>query len=115
MIALLASLKKFQAGGIIRGEPGPDRVPIWATAGEYVVNARATAQHRELLDAINYGRTSRGSSAFPLFQAGGIVPRATSIMGGITNIFNITAERLDEEFVRSRLMPMLREEALKGW
>ncbi|TDR93806.1 hypothetical protein [Enterovirga rhinocerotis] len=44
-------------GGLLRGPGGPrsDSLLIRASAGEYVVNARSTSQHRGLLDAINYG------------------------------------------------------------
>ncbi len=45
-------------GGIITG-PGTgtsDSIPARLSAGEYVVNARATSQNRQLLDAVNYGR-----------------------------------------------------------
>ncbi|MCV0384896.1 MAG: tape measure protein [Nitrobacter sp.] len=54
------------AGGYISGSGGPrsDSIPARLSNGEYVVNARATAQHRDLLDAINFGKG---------FAAGGYV------------------------------------------
>lgn len=50
------------AGGMVHG-PGTgtsDSVPILASNGEYVINARATARHRQLLEAINADRFARG-------------------------------------------------------
>ena len=44
-------------GGMISG-PGTgtsDDIPIWASDGEFMVNAKATAKHRDLLEAINSG------------------------------------------------------------
>lgn len=55
-------------GGFLRG-PGTgrsDSMFIRASNGEYIVNAAATAKHRALLDAINYGA--------PGFADGGFVP-----------------------------------------
>jgi hypothetical protein len=50
------------AGGPVRGAGGPtqDNIPIWASAGEYVVNAQSTSRHRPLLEAINTGRYAAG-------------------------------------------------------
>lgn len=47
----------FAEGGDIRG-PGTgtsDSIPIWASNGEFMVNAKAAAKHRRLLHAINSG------------------------------------------------------------
>jgi hypothetical protein len=52
----------FQHGGRVVGEPGPDKVRIDATAGEFVVNARDTARTLPLLEAINRGRVVTGGS-----------------------------------------------------
>lgn len=60
-------------GGMIYGPGGPrdDRVPILASAGEFVVNAAATARHRTLLEEINAGgRVGR-------FADGGLIGRGT--------------------------------------
>lgn len=45
-------------GGFIAGPGGPrdDKVPIWASNGEFVVNAAATRRNRPLLEAINDNR-----------------------------------------------------------
>ncbi|MER5622507.1 phage tail tape measure protein [Streptosporangium sp. NPDC002544] len=54
--------KPLAGGGPVIGPGGPreDRVPIMASNGEYVVNARATSRHRDLLEAINAGRFADG-------------------------------------------------------
>jgi len=57
-IPLLPIPKGYATGGMVRG-PGTgtsDSVLARLSNGEYVVNARATAQHRGLLEAINAGR-----------------------------------------------------------
>nr|WP_272212407.1 hypothetical protein [Marinicella sp. W31]MDC2878322.1 hypothetical protein [Marinicella sp. W31] len=48
----------YAEGGPIVGPGGPrdDMVPIWASNGEFMVNAQATAKHRPILEAINSGR-----------------------------------------------------------
>ncbi|MDZ4094522.1 MAG: phage tail length tape measure family protein, partial [Paracoccaceae bacterium] len=59
----------FASGGPIRG-PGSgtsDDVLIAASNGEFMVNARAAAQHRHLLEAINAG------SVLPRFAGGGSI------------------------------------------
>lgn len=55
-------------GGMVRGPGGPtsDDVLSWLSNGEYVVNARATRENRELLQAINSGAFRGG----PTFTAG---------------------------------------------
>lgn len=69
--ALLGGLTKifgFAEGGHIRG-PGTgtsDNIPIMASNGEYMVNAKATRKYLPLLDAINSGKA-------PAFATGGIV------------------------------------------
>ena len=56
----LAPEKKAE-GGMIYGPGGPrdDRVPIWASNGEMMINAAATARHRPLLEMINAGAPVR--------------------------------------------------------
>lgn len=55
------------AAGLILGQGGgrDDKKLILTSPGEYIVNARATARHRALLDQINYGT--------PSFAMGGAV------------------------------------------
>lgn len=47
----------FADGGMIFGDGGgtEDKVPIWGSPGEFMVNAKATQKHRPLLQAINDG------------------------------------------------------------
>lgn len=55
-------------GGKVTG-PGSgtsDSIPAMLSNGEFVINAKATRQHRQLLEAINSGRV-------PAFAAGGMV------------------------------------------
>ena len=56
-------------GGMIFGAGGPrdDKIPMWGSAGEYMVNARATAKYKPLLDRINYG------GDVPGFASGGMI------------------------------------------
>lgn len=52
-----AGLGRFglQHGGVVWGPPGPDRVPINATAGEFVSTVAATTRNRAALEAANSG------------------------------------------------------------
>lgn len=55
--------QNFAQGGLVTG-PGTgtsDDIPAYLSNGEYVVNAKATAQNRQLLEEINRGGTPRGS------------------------------------------------------
>lgn len=66
--AFSGGLFGFAGGGHIRG-PGTgtsDSIPIMASNGEYMVNAKATRRYLPLLDAINSGKA-------PAFATGGIV------------------------------------------
>ena len=69
-LAFASAVGKAQ-GGPISGPGGPtdDKVPIWASAGEYIVKASAAAANRPLLDAINNG--SYSSYAGNRFANGG--------------------------------------------
>jgi hypothetical protein len=66
-------LVKFASGGIAKFAPGgpvfgagtgtSDSIPAMLSNGEYVVNARATAKNRGLLEQINSGQTSTSNGA----------------------------------------------------
>jgi hypothetical protein len=104
----LGGLFGFQHGGMVNGPGGPkdDRVPILASAGEFVMNAEATRRHRPLLEAMN-----AGDIAMPRFARGGIVEpagRTTTPSKAVTvppvvveNVFHITTPDA-ESFGRSR-------------
>ncbi|MFD0256406.1 hypothetical protein ACFVGX_36495 [Streptomyces sp. NPDC127113] len=73
---------KFAAGGMPSGMlsgPGTgtsDSIPMWwAGDGEYVVNARSTAKHRNLIEAINNDTLGTGGA--------GSGPRASTAESGI--------------------------------
>lgn len=57
-----AANNKHASGGYISGPGGPrdDAIPAWLSNGEFVVNADATAQHRDLLEQINARRFASG-------------------------------------------------------
>lgn len=74
----------YAEGGLIggryartRSEGRRDDVPINASVGEYVVNAKATKQYRELLDLINFGDI-KFKMPKTHFADGGYVSQATS-------------------------------------
>lgn len=52
---LVSNIKKFAPGGFVSGAgtARSDSIPAMLSNGEYVINARATAENRELLDRIN--------------------------------------------------------------
>lgn len=52
-----SNLGAYASGGWIRGPgtPTSDSVPIWASDGEFMVNASAARRHFDLLEAINGG------------------------------------------------------------
>ena len=58
---LVGSPRGYAVGGMVRGGGGPtsDSIPAMLSNGEFVVNAKATAQHRSLLEAVNNGDSIR--------------------------------------------------------
>lgn len=67
----LPHIDRFAEGGPIHGPGGPkeDKVPIWASPGEYIVNAASTAKHLPLLRAINNNQQAPGNR----FDLGGLI------------------------------------------
>jgi hypothetical protein len=65
-------------GGLVSGEGGPrdDRVPILASDGEFVVNAKATEQNRAALEWMNAAKFADGG--YVGFEDGSKVPRPPS-------------------------------------
>lgn len=62
------------AGGIVTGSGFPggiDTVPTWLTKGEFVVNDRATANNRALLESINSGASAVRSNGSALTAPNG--------------------------------------------
>ena len=71
--AVIGGLLGFADGGRIQG-PGTgtsDSIPIMASNGEYVINAKATRKHLPLLEAINSGKA-------PAFATGGRIGASLS-------------------------------------
>jgi hypothetical protein len=72
-------------GGLVRGAGGPrsDSILARVSAGEYVVNARATSRHRSLLDAINgYADGGPVLPSLPSIARGGSAPTTNVIIQG---------------------------------
>ena len=95
----LTKVARLATGGLVTGPGGIDRVPAMLTAGEFVINKDAASSiGLPGLLALNSGR----SQANPTIQ----------------NIsLNLTIEnkdRIDENFVRQRIMPALKEELKRG-
>ena len=88
-------LVRAATGGYVSG-PGTstsDSIPAALSDGEFVINARATRQHRALLEAINGGGIR--------LAAGGMVSRAMTaaapaVRSGGIQIVNQTSGRIDE-------------------
>src|SRR5215218_650243 len=101
----------FSRGGYFRGQgtTTSDSNPApWISDREFIVNARSTARHRELLEAINRDGRSEGSSERgPGFALGGIYARgATSNLGRLYSGVDKTAEysaRLADKMGRAQL------------
>lgn len=79
---------KRAAGGPVFGPGGPtaDKVPAWLSNGEFVVNARAYQQNRDLVHAINSGLRL----SLPRFAQGGPVSHSVSTTktAHVTNHFH---------------------------
>lgn len=73
------------AGGMIYGKGGgtSDDNLTWTSNGEYVVNARATARNRGLLERINAG------AEFPALAQGGMVGGGSSGGGAVAVSFTV--------------------------
>lgn len=81
----LFSLFGFAEGGHVSG-PGTgtsDSIPAMLSNGEFVVNAKATAANRPVLEAINAGKA-------PKFATGGIVSRS-AFSSTTNNTINVSA------------------------
>jgi hypothetical protein len=91
-IMSLGSLFMFASGGHVNG-PGSgtsDSIPAMLSNGEFVINAKATAATRPLLEAINSGKT-------PKFALGGSVGDASG------NLMTLPSARSSEVINTSRV------------
>lgn len=79
--ANVASIAGMADGGIVRGRGGPrdDKELRRLSPGEFVVNARSTAQNRELLEQMNSGRR------IPGLANGGMVGRAAAAAASVSS------------------------------
>lgn len=69
-------------GGMIYGAGGPkdDKVLMWGSNGEFMMNAQATAKNRHLLEVLNAG------GSLPGFASGGAINGSQSGGGSVINI-----------------------------
>lgn len=89
------AVERRARGGIIHG-PGTatsDSIPAWLSNGEYVVNAKATSRHRELLEHINAGGYAAGgmvsarraeTAGYQRLEPAGVAARPAGASGAIT-------------------------------
>lgn len=80
--------QKLAVGGMVYGRGGgkSDQVPLWGSPGEYMVNAKATAKNRTLLEMINAGADILG------FANGGQIGGPSGGFSGIDMRPQITIE-----------------------
>jgi hypothetical protein len=108
--ALAAATGKFAQGGLVTGGSGlRDDVPALLTGGEYVINARATAQHRALLEQINSGASNIRSNA-PIASVGNHVVQVQVIHDGSTAV---QVKQMDDGRVRVIAKSVVEEHAPK--
>ncbi|MEU8379783.1 hypothetical protein [Streptosporangium sp. NPDC048865] len=97
-------------GAFDRAEGGPiygpgtstsDSIPAWLSNGEYVINAKATKRHRQLIEAINAGRFAQGGPVG--YAAGGQVSANVPISEFVQRFMGTTASKSDfAQAVRAR-------------
>lgn len=103
-------------GGLQYGPGGPrdDLLPRWLSAGEYVVNANATAQNLALLEYINNGGLigSRGMAdggrAMPVSMPTGVGPSA----GGAGRL--VVRIALDDQMLNARVVEVSQGVMVEG-
>ena len=81
----------FPSGGLVRGPGGPrtDSIVAAVSAGEYVVNAKATQENLGLLEAINSGEVSMaGASTTSRVSGARMTPALSQGGGGTTIVIN---------------------------
>ncbi|EHR60374.1 hypothetical protein [Saccharomonospora cyanea] len=100
----------YADGGLVRGPGGPrtDSIPAMLSAGEFVVNAKATQDHLPLLEALNSGRSTGASDT----RVNGVrsVPGSSAT---VVNNYNLSAPH----YVGSKddLLRTLRKEVSKAY
>lgn len=95
----LASMAGFQSGGYT-GDIGTSDVAGVVHGREFVVNARATAQNREMLEAMNAGRSvSASASTSTSSGSGNASPINISIVNNMGESAEVTVNQLTEQDV----------------
>jgi len=97
----------FADGGSIVGPGGPrdDSIPIWASNGEFMVNAKAAAQYRPWLEAINSNRPLRAFRDGGYVSTSPVYPSATAAnsngaAGSSITVNNYSSARVETEETR---------------
>ena len=104
LASTLGDMGKFQTGGTVSGPGGTDRVPIWATAGEKVMNLGASERFGPELDWMNAqafqtGGTVLGAAGIPAGMQGGATGGTIALPAGI-NV--VTPQPMSEGETMSR-------------
>jgi hypothetical protein len=80
LMQALGDMSQYQHGGTVGGPGGTDRVPIWATAGEKVMNLPASTRFGPQLDWMNAQAFQTGGTVLDM---AGIAPGLQGATGGI--------------------------------
>ena len=95
MIMTMFEQNRFAMGGLVTGPSGVDTIPASLSAGEFVLN-------RGAVSSIGLGNLNR-------MNAGGQMSGNT-VTQNIEITIDARGERIDESFVRQRLMPAIKAE-----
>jgi hypothetical protein len=102
----LVLARKYRDGGYIDG-PGTstsDSIPIWASKGEYMVNAASTSKHKDALEAINKGKYEQYLVQYelPKLYQNMSMPDLPEYVQNVTNqsSMNIDYEKLGDVFAQ---------------
>jgi hypothetical protein len=102
----LVLAKKYRHGGLIDG-PGTstsDSIPIWASKGEYMVNAASTNKHKDALEAINKGKYQQYlvQHELPKLYQNMTMPEMPEYVQNVTNqsSVNIDYDKLGDVFAQ---------------
>lgn len=107
--ALFGTIPALSKGGGILAGPGSgtsDDILMWGSSGEFMMNSKATAQNRHLLEYLNAG------NALPGYSAGGLVG-AQSAAPHVTQAQNANAARIRLEIMPNKYFDTLLKEVSK--
>lgn len=82
--------RRMSLPGLLHGPGGPreDKIPIWASAGEFIVNAASTKAWRPVLEFINsrsYTSEARRQEDIGMYATGGLVSGITDLFAALSN------------------------------